>query len=370
MRVVLDLRCVHPGMTGIGRYALNLYLSLERAGREIELGCIASAAGVEMLHPSSGCKIHVVSDQERSWDDLALPDLLRDWKADLFHSPLFTLPGLRTCLQICTIHDVIPLARPDLSPKSFQQFFHNQIRKAIRRADHVVTVSRFSREDLLRHLPLEETLVTAVHEPVNPLFAPQDGPTTRNRLQVLGLEPGYILSVGAIDRRKNLPALIEAYALLRAGWDAAPPLVMVGEPSGDRLDLAAEIRRCDLDRHVLRLRRVPDSDLVHLYAGAALLAFPSLYEGFGLPVLEAMATGTPVVTSCTTSLPEIAGDAAILVNPESVPEIKEGVARILNDPQLRQDLSARGLVRAAQFSLERQAKELIGLYAQLLQVVA
>jgi len=370
LRVMLDLRCVHAGMTGMGRYALNLHLSLANAGREVELGCITTEEGVEIFRSFGNAHLFVAPGRHPGWDDLALPDVLREFQADLFHSPLFVLPGLRTCLQVCTIHDVIPLARPDLSPASFQQFFHSQIRKALRRADHVVTVSRFSREDLLRHLPIEPHRVSAIHEPVSPLFRPQEGPTTQEHLRDLGLEPGYILAVGAIDRRKNLPRLIEAYALLRAGWDAAPPLVLVGEPSGDGLDLAAEIRRRDVERHVRPLGRVPDGALVHLYAGAALLAFPSLYEGFGLPVLEAMATGTPVVTSRSTSLPEIAGDAAILVDPESVSEIKDGMARVLKDPALRQDLSARGVARASEFTLERQASDLIRLYGQLLQVAA
>lgn len=335
MRVVVDLRPAHDGMTGIGRYAENLYRSLKTVVG-LEVGAIAMTASPP-------------------WDDLALPDLLRRKGADIFHSPLFVLPKVRACRTIATIHDVIPLARPDLCPTAFREFFSTHIGRAIESADHIVTVSEFSKADIVRHLGVDPERVSAIPEPVSPLFAPQ------GRRE----EERYLLSVGAMDRRKNLARLLQAYALAMKVDPTVPSLVVVGGPSGDGFDIAAEIAAGALQDRVRLLGRVTDERLARLYAGAEALLFPSLYEGFGLPVVEAMASGSPVVASNTTSIPEVAGDAALLVDPENTEAIRDAILLILRDANLRRTLREKGLARAKEFSLERQGRRLVALYRRL-----
>lgn len=355
MRVVLDMRCVHPGMTGIGRYAANLCLSLERLGTEMELAAIATPAGAPYLSSMTSIRLILDGSPDPAWSDMILPDVLREARAEIFHSPLFVLPSVRVCDYLCTIHDAVPLVRPDLTPPPFAEFFRMNAPRAVRTASHVVTVSEHARQDLIRHQSLAPERVTAIHEPVSPIFKPRpEAPRD------------FLLYVGALDRRKNLALLVEAYALLRRQLPSAPPLVIVGGPSGDGFDVERVVSQFDLRSHVQLLGRVPDDQLAQLYASASVFVFPSLYEGFGLPVVEAMASGTPVVASNASAIPEIAGDAALLVDPQDPRGLCDSIARVLGDPALRAELVRKGLERASKFSLENQGSQLLELYKRIL----
>ena len=370
MRVVIDLRAAHPGLTGIGRYAVNLCLSLETVRGPFTVLAITTQAGKEYMKGMVGSAIHVVPSGDPKWDDLGLPDLLASLGADVYHSPLFILPRINVCPSVCTIHDVIPLARPDLTPPSFAQFFHKHVERAMQHADHVVTVSDFSRRDILRFFPTAKAKVSFIHEPVSPMFHRRSPADCQETLMDLGLEPGFILYVGAIDRRKNLGSLLDAYASLRADGILVPPLVIVGEPSGDGFDIRSEVIRLGISGAAKLLGRVSDSILAYLYSSAEIFAFPSLYEGFGLPVLEAMACGAPVLTSRTTSIPEIVGDAALLIDPLRMEDIKEGLRNLLRNPALRSSLIRKGLARSAEFNVEMQGERLLEVYQKVVKVVA
>jgi alpha-1,3-rhamnosyl/mannosyltransferase len=366
MKVVVDLRAVHPGLTGIGRYATNLCLSLEIGGGSLEVEAITTAAGAEYLKNLVSSPVHVVDPSARpEWDDLVLPDVLRNLRADVYHSPLFLLPPVRTCACVATVHDVIPVARPDLVPRSFREFFSRNISRALRCADHIVTVSKHSKDDLQKYFAVEPTHVTAIHEPVSPMFYRRPPDAVKSFLATVELVPGFILSVGAIDRRKNLSRLLAAYSQICRVLEDTPPLVLVGSPSGDGYDLRREVESLELTNQVRMLGRVTDEGLAHLYSGAKLLAFPSLYEGFGLPIVEAMATGTAVLASRTSSLPEIAQDAALFVDPESVDSISDALRSLLTNESLKSSLERKGLERAAHFSLKSQGEKLSALYREL-----
>jgi glycosyltransferase involved in cell wall biosynthesis len=366
MRVVLDLRSAHPRLTGIGRYAVNLCLSLERIKEGVSLEVICTEGGVDYLQELIRSKINVVPGGSHDWEDFLLPDLLSRLDADLYHSPFFALPKVQACPSLCTVHDVIPMARPDLSSPSFTQLFHKHIGRVLAQASHVVTVSTFSKEDIVRFFPEAEGRVTVIHEPVSPLFQKRGPLECASTLEKYGLSNGFILFVGAVDRRKNLSILLEAHALLLGERSVVSPLVIVGGPSGDGYDLAEELERHGLKGKVHPLGRVSDSELACLYSSAKLFVFPSLYEGFGLPVLEAMASGIPVVTSRVTSLPEVAGEAAMLVDPSNARELSDVMAKVMENAELRASLIAKGLARASEFSLERQGSQLLALYRRIL----
>jgi glycosyltransferase involved in cell wall biosynthesis len=184
-------------------------------------------------------------------------------------------------------------------------------------------------------------------------------------LREYGVEPPYILYVGALESRKNLPRLLEAYARLRA-WSPQWRLVIVGARKWKFSPIFDTVQRLALEGHVTFTGYVADEHLPALFTGADLFAFPSLYEGFGLPVLEAMACGAPVVTSNTSSLPEVAGDAALLVDPYDVEQIAQAMWLVLSQPALAAQLRAKGLARAAQFTWERTARETIAVYERVL----
>jgi glycosyltransferase involved in cell wall biosynthesis len=365
MRVVLDLRAVHARLTGIGRYAANLLYSLERIGRGLELVALTTPTGKEFLGERSGVELCVVEPSPNGRGDLDLPDLLYALGADVFHSPLFVLPPVRSCPCILTVHDVIPAVRPDLTHESFSQFFHRNIARATQGAARLITVSLHSQEDLIRVYPQARARTISIHEPVSPIFRVVPPSECEPVLRRFRLAPGYLLSVGAIDHRKNLTRLLEAYDLLRKESREVPPLVVIGEASGDGFDPRIHVARLHLGESVRFLGRVPDEDLACLYSAADILVFPSLYEGFGLPVVEAMASGTAVVTSNVSSLPEIAGDAALLVDPMDVRSISQAMKQVLADPALKASLVEKGLRRARSFSLERQGERITSLYQDI-----
>ncbi len=369
--VVLDLRPAHPGLSGIGRYALNLCQSLERTSHDLDLLVLAAPSSRAWLREHVRSRILEVSSSGPEWNDLVLPGLLKDVDAVLYHTPLFVLPAIEICAYLATIHDVIPLARPDLTPPAFRSFFADQAPRAVRRATKMVAVSHFSRTDAIRHLKLNPEDVEVIYETVSSHFRPVPLDQAGNVLSRHGLKPGYLLCVGALDRRKNLPLVLDTCLELRARGVHIPDLVFVGGPSGDGFSLEAEVRRRkDLAVKIRLLGRVPDDELPSIYSAARALLFPSLYEGFGLPVLEAMACGTPVIASQATSLPEVAGDAALLFDPGRVDELATAVARLLADDSLHRDLRTRGFAQVSRFSPQAQGQGIVSLYERILSEAA
>lgn len=347
------MRAAHAGFSGIGRYAANLLISLHRRHPAVEVLGLATPASMNYLRPHTDAPLVGGRIDEL---DLALPDLLRDLGTDVYHTPLFVLPPIRSCRCVCTIHDAIPAVRPDLCPADFAAFFKRHAASAARAADHVVTVSESSRRDLVGEVGIDPGRISVVYEPVSPIFAPR-APEEVDRL---GVRPGYILSVGALDRRKNLTGLFRACARL-----GGPPLVVVGGGSGDGSDAPAEAAKLGLANRVQFLGRVDDETLATLYSGAEVFVFPSFYEGFGLPVVEAMACGAPVVASNSSSIPEVAGDAALLVDPHDPDAIAEAIAAVLSAPALRQTMIRKGFERARRFTTDAQAEGLLRIYRRL-----
>jgi glycosyltransferase involved in cell wall biosynthesis len=230
--------------------------------------------------------------------------------------------------------------------------------------DAVITVSRQSCQDLIKYLPVNPKKINVIPEAASLHFHPLNEAEYLPALERHGIRRPYILSVGSLEPRKNLLRLLEAYARLEG---SRPSLVIAGARNYWKSSPVVEtVSRLGLEQHVRFTGYVEDADLPALYSAASLFVFPSLYEGFGLPVLEAMACGTPVVTSSVSSLPEVAGDAALLVDPRDVDAIASAMRRILDDSDLAADLRARGLARAAQFSWERTARETLAVYEKVL----
>jgi glycosyltransferase involved in cell wall biosynthesis len=236
---------------------------------------------------------------------------------------------------------------------------------AARRAAAIIAVSQATKADIVRILGVEESKVHVVYEAPSPHFRRVESEEERQRVRhSYGLPRRLMLYVGTLEPRKNLVRLLEAYACLRARYNIDQPLVFVGR-RGWKDDAAfAAVERLGLNSAVRFLGYVPARDLVTLYNLAELVAFPSLYEGFGLPVLEAMACGTPVVTSAKGSLCEVAGTAAEFVDPYDVESIAAGLWRVLRDPARQEELCARGLEQAARFSWEQAAHQTRQIYAQ------
>lgn len=300
----------------------------------------------------------------------------------LFHAtfPLpVRLPGIP---NVVTIHDLIPLRLPSASLDD-KRYFHAMVKAAAHSADHVVTVSEHSKRDIVEILGVPEDKVTNTHQPNGlPEWAMQisDAEVARDVRQGFGLEPkDYFLFFGTLEPKKNVGRLIEAFALSGSkrqliivgglGWDYESDLARIDDERFISIkgSAAGEPPRFTIDRRVRRIPYASYDTLVSLIKGARALLFPSLYEGFGLPVLEAMSIGTPVMTANSTSLPEIVGDAGILVNPYDVKAMSYAIETLDRDDLLAQDLGQRASERAKLFSREAYAARIGALYDRILK---
>jgi glycosyltransferase involved in cell wall biosynthesis len=282
---------------------------------------------------------------------------LRQLKADWYLANFF-LPPFLPCRGAVVVHDLSFRAHPEYFPRTVAWYMRWLTGWAMQQARRILTVSEFSRQELCRFYPVDPAKVVVVPNGVGTEFQPASPATAAADQAILaryGLRTPYILALGNIHPRKNLARMLEAYGCLRQQRDAAPAMVWAGMPRWDSSELLRQARAAG----VILTGFVAQADLPALYRQATMLVYPSLYEGFGLPPLEAMACGAPVVTSNTTSLPEVVAEAALLVDPTNTEEIMAAMARLLDDASLRQHLQQAGLARAAEFSWTRTAQSLL-----------
>jgi glycosyltransferase involved in cell wall biosynthesis len=284
---------------------------------------------------------------------------------DLLFVPAHVLPPLHPPRSVVTLHDLGYLAFPETHTRARRLELHLTTLWSARTASRVIAVSAATRADLIRRYRIAPDKISVVHHGLAPAFQPVHDPARLAAVRArygLGSAP-YLLYIGTVQPRKNLARLIDAFAqVARSNQQKPAPadtprLVLAGQRGWLSTQIEARAAAAGLGGLVHFTGYVDDADLPALLSGALAFVFPSLYEGFGMPVLEAMACGTPVLTSTTSSLPEVAGDAALLVDPHSTRAIAEGLARMLTDAGLRDHLRTRGIAQAARFSWERCARE-------------
>ena len=285
--------------------------------------------------------------------------------ASLFHATEHLLLPLRSVPTVLTVHDLIFRHLPEHHKWLNRWYLNWALPLYCRRATRIIAISECTRRDLSAAYGVPAEKITVIHEAADPRFRPQPAARVAAVRRRYGLPERYLLFVGTIEPRKNLTRLLHAFEVLR-DEGLSDALVVVGQRGWLYDAFFAALERSPAREAVILPGFVPDEDLPAVYAGAQALAFPSLYEGFGLPVLEAMACGTPVACSGTSSLPEVAGDAALTFDPASEAAILAALRELLVDPSLRQALASRGLERAAQFSWDRVAAETEAVYGSLL----
>lgn len=290
-----------------------------------------------------------------------------DLPVDVVHFTDYRVVRTRTP-SVATVHDAIPLKHPDWVGGRWRHLKNWALRTTVARADHFIAVSRYAMAELIEYYRLPPDRISVVPCGIDPAWLqplPTDLAKRRQTLQLPG-QP-YFLFVGTFQPRKNLDRIIAAHQSLPASLQQAHPLVVVGQPGWDCDHTVQHLRTLQATgAPVVWLAGVRDRDnLRAIYAGALALAFPSLYEGFGIPVLEAYACGTAVLTATAASLPEVAGDAALLVDPERTDAIAEAMRQLAEDTALRQTLARRGLARAQSYTWANTARELRAIYREL-----
>ncbi len=301
----------------------------------------------------------------RLWHRLRipLPVELALGQLDIFHSPDFVLPPVARAAKILTIHDLSFLRVPECADPRLRWYLGQVVPHSVRRADFLLADSDSTRRDLIELLGVPPERAQVIYGGVDPAFAPVTDIAALQaiRQKVAGTSP-FILSVGTLEPRKNYPTLIRAFAQAREQARLPHVLVIVGKKGWVYEPIFAAVEELGLQDVVLFPGFVPDSELPALYSAADLLATPSFYEGFGLPPLEAMACGTPVVVSGVSSLPEVVGDAGLRIDPHDTDALADAILRLLQDSPLRASLRQAGFAQARKFTWDRAARELLAVY--------
>lgn len=380
--LVLGADCIHAPLTGIGRYALELARRLPGhagvgrvrfygLGRWLDAGALEAADGFAPAQPPRSLRSVLAGNRLAVRAFASVMPLVQRWQlrgegASLFHSPNFFLPPVRG-RSVVTVHDLSHLVYPQFHPAARVDYMLRMLPRSLARADHVVTVSESARQDLMVRLGVPGERISAVPLGVDAAFRPHSPLELAPVLQRWGLQAGgYSLCVGTIEPRKNLLRLLAAYEALPLALRVRFPLVLAGSRGWRSEAIHARMEAAAAQGWLRYVQFVAQGDLPALYAGAALFAYPSLYEGFGLPVLEALASGVPVVTSGVSSLPEVVGGAALLVDPLDVDALAAALRRGLEDAPWRLQARSGGLLRAQAFSWERCVDGTVQVYARAL----
>jgi glycosyltransferase involved in cell wall biosynthesis len=367
VRIGIDARKLHD--FGIGTYIRNLLRQLARIDHDTEYVIFCGPDDRGVLD-SLGENFRTVAETAGKYsfaEQLKVPLAVRREGVTLFHAPHYVLPPLVRCKSVVTIHDCIHLMFPQYLPNRLSlAYARTSISLAARHATRVLTVSESSKRDILRFVNVPPDNIDVIYNSYDDRFGvepkAEDVARVRERYQ---LHDQFVLYAGNVKPHKNLERLIEAFELVhRRGLDHLK-LVLIGDDISRYTALRRAVHRYRLHKYVRFLGYLPEETLAVMYRLASVFVFPSLYEGFGLPPLEAMASGTPVVTSNVSSLPEVAGDAAVLVDPYDTSAIADGIYRVLTDEGLRTDLRRLGLVRAHQFSWESSVRRVREIYGQV-----
>lgn len=374
--IAIDYTPAYEQGGGIGRLVRDLVAALAQQGHDTDYRLFISGAQLNDLpeppYSNFTWKPTRISPTwlARLWHraNLPIPVEIFTGSVDLYHATDFVLPPTRKHTRtVVTVHDLSFVRVPETASPNLKAYLDRVVPQSVQRADHVIADSQATKDDLIDLYNLSPDKISVLLSGIQSHFHPVDDPqkiqAVRNKYN-LGNRP-YIFSIGTVQPRKNYGRVIEALATLREqGYDIS--FVVAGGKGWLEETIYDTLKSTQMEPYVHFIGFADDADLPALYSGAACVAFPSLYEGFGFPVLESMACGTPVVTSNISSLPEVAGDAALMVNPLETGDITAALKKLLDDSTLRGNLRQRGFKQSRQFTWDSAAKQLQNIYNQVL----
>ncbi len=364
MRIGIDARLVFYNRAGIGQYIIQLIESLARLEPEEDKFILLQSKKdkSDIIHSNGFQRKSIWTPCHNRFEQPALSFEVSRLKLDLLHSPDFIPPFRRNCQSVITVHDLAFLLYPHFLTAESARYY-GQIDQAWRNTDHIIAVSEATKQDCIKMLGVPDKKITVIHEAANPVYRPIPKDEARRVVKEKhNLDQNFILFVSTIEPRKNLPGLLQAYRRLRDEYKRDELLVLAGAKGWLWEEVYRTVDKLDLAPYVTFLGRVPSKDMVYLYNAAELLVHPSFYEGFGLTPLEAMTCGTPVIVSNISALPEVVGDAALMMNPHDIDGLTVAMWRLLTEPELRQDLIQKGFKRASKFSWQEAAQKTLEVY--------
>jgi len=373
MRVAINCQILTVNRLGVGRYLMTLLQGLSATDCENEYVLLANPRIRALLPDRPNFEVvatgfPIQSTRNRIlWEQVFLPMELRRQRTDLVHFPDQSLPllPLLPCPSVVTVHDLTTYRYTGAFTHLKVLYKKLTTQAAMRQATRIIADSQTTKQDILELFGVAEGRVQVIYPGLDRRFRPiQDCAKLERTRTKLGLPEQYILHVGSIDPRKNLITLFKGLAILRDNG-LRVRLVVAGSREYKYRPIFDTVHALGLDDQVLFLGFVSDAELVDVYNLAQLFVFPSIHEGFGYPPLEAMACGTPVIVSNSSSLPEIVGDAALQVDPFDIAEIAAAIRLLLSDPTLREQLASRGKQRAASFTWEKTARETLKVYEEV-----
>jgi glycosyltransferase involved in cell wall biosynthesis len=347
---------------GLSRYAASLIAAIGKVDtkNQYEIVTPHKISGFPAYPNIRHRTLRIPFFKRRVWEQI-VPLIFRPY--DVLHFPYDSCVAFKHGKFVVTIHDVKPLLfqTGQTSPNWIERLLTPDRFKMI---DHVATVSEASRRDIIQYLGLREDNITVIYPGIDmDRFRPASS-CLSDQASARSVSRPYIFCVGGADATKNVETLIDAFSLLPQCLQATYDLVLAGD-FRRREDIRDRVAKAGIERHIIFPGIVSDERLIELYQHAALFVFPSRYEGFGLPVLEAMACGCPVISSNAASLPEVAGDAALLRHPEDVKGFADDMERVLSDTPLQEALRKKGFIQAAKFPWDRTAREMVALYHKI-----
>jgi glycosyltransferase involved in cell wall biosynthesis len=372
MRIGIDATPLPPQPVGAGNYIIQLIRALTQAQFDDQLVIFAQPYGPELINLPAKEMIewHIVEEMSPGkrlvWEQTQFSGLIHRSRIDLLHSLHYTKPIRLPCASVVTFHDMTFFFYPQLHTQTKRWFFPVAMRISARQADGIITVSKSTRKDAIQLLGIDPGKIFATQLGVDPMFRVIEGEAAlRDIAAKYGLPKKFMLYLGTIEPRKNLPTLIEAFNML-VEKGLQQKLVLAGKFGWMYEEVLTLVRDYGLKDHIIFPGYVEQDDLPMVYNLASLFVYPTIYEGFGLPVLEAMACGVPVVTSDIASLPEIVGEAGLLVLPGDVNALFEAILQVMNDEELRTNLRRAGIQRAKNFRWERTAELTQQVYMKVL----
>lgn len=370
MKIGINARYIQKQHTGIENYLSNILRNLVSIDTRNEYVLFfGNDKPVPAGYPAGNFSVDLPEFKTDSqlkrvfWEHFYLPGAISKHRLDVFHEPSFISPIFKKAKTLTTVYDLAFIYHPECFTSRNILYFKTMLKSSIRHSDYIIAISQNTKNDIINHFKIDPDRVKVVYCGVNSIFKKlSDKSAAAPTLRKFGIIGDFILNVSLISPRKNLINLIRSFKLLRDRKAINHQLVIAGAKGWLFEDIFRTVSSFGLEKQVIFTEYVTDDELLHLYNNASVFAYPSVYEGFGLPVLEAMACECPVVASNTSSLPEICGEAALLVDPDQIEEIAGAIHKAVSDPVLRNGLITMGKERVQEFSWKKAAEETLNIY--------